>query len=158
MNILLKSKQLEEIIIILYGNNKTIFTKANKQILHERLAYFKNTSLFKENILQSIEIKIPDACNLFIIHDIILSCINPKWNPKNLPEYNIGDIPKCRYTLKYWKCCDFLCLPFNNQLLFDLGRFSTEDYDLLVDTMELLGYDKYKIWLMNEFLFFANSV
>ena len=149
IHIFLKCKTPEEIVITLRDNNKKVIMRANKQILYDRLIYFKNISSFKESTLQHFEIEVPNA---HIVHDIILSCRNPKWNINDLPEWNIGNLSRNYYILEYWKCCDFLCLPFCNELLYNIEHLSIENYDLLVDTMELLGYDKYKIWLMNKLL------
>lgn len=149
INMFIKNKISEEIIITLHDNNKKMIIKTNKQILNDRLTYFKNTFSFKENTLQYFEIEVPNA---HVVYDIILSCKNPNWNTNALPQYNIGNLPKYHYILEYWKCCDFLCLPFCQQLLFDFDNLTIENYDLLVDTIDFFGYDKYKIWLMNKFL------
>lgn len=148
INTFLKHKTPEEIIITLHDNNKTIIMKANKQTLCDKLVYFQKAFSFKENTLQYFKIEVPNAC---IVHDIILDCRNPNWNINILPKLTISSYSLCRYTLEYWKCCDFLCLSFHEQLLFDLD-FTIEDYDLLVNIIDLFGYTKNKIWLMNNLL------
>lgn len=149
MHLILKNKKSDEKILIFRDdNNKKVITKINEKILYT-LIYFKNTLSFKENTQEFFEMWVPNSS---IVHDIILSHRNPNWKTDTLPDWNIGTLPKWYYILKYYECCDFLCIPFKKQLLFLIDNVPPEGYDLLVNTIDKIGYDKYNIWLMNKFL------
>jgi WD40 repeat protein len=79
--------------------------------------------------------------NIYISHDVILSFYNQKTN--------IADYPEWEHLLLSFKCRDFFGIPNNHTLLENL-EVPAAGFELLLDVIELVGYNDLTIKLLNK--------
>ncbi|AKI80633.1 putative BTB/POZ domain-containing protein [Acanthamoeba polyphaga mimivirus] len=117
------------------GVNKLV-TNVHKIILYSSCVYFEKLLTFGENYPNSIEILVP---NTFVVYDIIMSFYGQKINSGNYPEWKI--------YLESYRCRDFLGLELD---ISDIKHLIVpeEGFELLLDIIELIGYNNETIRLL----------
>jgi WD40 repeat protein len=135
-------------------NNK-IKMNVHKIVLYSSCTYFEKQLInFKEKNLDHIEIEVPNAS---VSYDIIMSFYGQKTNH--------GNYPKWYHILQSYLCFDFFCMEFKEQL-YDLVvplsnlqsqiwkgvalRVPEEGFELLLDVIDMIGYNKKTIRLLNK--------
>ena len=121
-----------DITLTLIDSTNKITMDLHKIILYSSCIYFeKLLTNFKEKHLNEITIQVPNA---FVCYDIIMSFYGQKTN--------IGNLPNWQHLLEFVRCYDFLGLESDTNLLKDL-EIPSEGFELLLDVVELIGYDNY---------------
>src|SRR3989337_2255793 len=127
----LKENLFTDLGLKLVDQTNTITIQLHKIILYSSCIYFRKLlTSFKERNLNEITIQVP---NTFIMHDIIMSFYGQKINSQNLPDW--------QHLLETIKCWDFLGIPFKPDVVLRNLRVPTTGFDLLLDVIDLVGYD-----------------
>ena len=135
----LKEKILTDLTLTLFDGINEISISAHKNILSVACVYFeKLLTNCKEKNSNNITINVP---NTHVSYDIIMSFYHQKTN--------IGNLPHWKHLLESFKCYDFFGLEMDPKLLFDL-EIPSEGFELLLEVIELIGYDEDMIKLINK--------
>ena len=129
-------------LLTLTDKNNKITIATHKIILYNSCIYFKKMlTNFKEKDSNSITIQVP---NVNISYDIIISFYHEK------KIINSTNYPIWKYQLESYKCYDFFGLDFlDTKIFFDL-EIPDEGFELLLDVIELIGFNKETIKLLNK--------
>src|SRR3990170_8797570 len=135
----LKENLFTDLSLKLVDQNNTITIRLHKIILYSSCVYFRKLlTSCRERNLNEITIQVP---NTFIMHDIIMSFYGQKMNSQNLPDW--------QHLLETIRCWDFLGIPFESDILRNL-RVPIEGFDLLLDVIDLVGYNDFTIKLIKK--------
>lgn len=111
----------------------------HKNILSKKSPFFEKLfTNFKEKDQDKITIQVPD---IQATHDIIMNFYGQTLNPDKLSEYS--------YLIKLIKCYDYLGISVNASLIKGL-KVSKEDFDLLLDVVDLIGFDEETIKIISD--------
>ena len=134
-----KEKLFVDLTLTLIDGTNEITINVHKNILSCACIYFeKLLTNFKEKNSNNITITVP---NTHVSYDIIISFYNIK--------ANIGILASWKHLLESYKCYDFFGLDIDPKLLFDL-EIPAEGFELLLEVIELIGYDEDMIKLINK--------
>ncbi|BCS82793.1 WD-repeat family protein [Cotonvirus japonicus] len=130
--------------LILTDENHSETLTLDKKILIEKCEYFSGMlTKFSEINSDTIRIKVIDSriskniiMSLFEDIDVYINIINE-------------DYPDWKYLLLLYKCCDFFNIGFNVSHIYKL-LVPSDGFDLLLDVIDLIGYDNNTIWLLNN--------
>jgi WD40 repeat protein len=132
-------KIFTDLILTLNDRYHQFTIHVNKNILYSSCIYFeKLLTNFKEKNLNEITIGVP---NVYVAHDIIMSFYGQKTNS--------GNLSKSRRLLESIKCYSFLGLDFDEMILDDM-EIPEEDFELLLDAIDIIGYNEKTIRLINR--------
>lgn len=113
-----------------------IIINVHKIILSLASIYFeKLLTLLTEKDHDNITITVPNAQ---VAYDIIMSFYGQ--------EINNSD---CKYILEFYQCCDFFGLKINTDKLANI-EVPAENFELLLDTIEMIGYNDKTIEIINK--------
>ncbi|AGD92855.1 putative BTB/POZ domain-containing protein [Megavirus lba] len=117
------------------GTNKFVIN-VHKIILYSSCIYFEKLLMFGENQLNDILMMVPNA---YVTRDIIMNFYGQKINSGSYPEWKI--------YLESYRCYDFLGLEFD---ISDIRHLIVpeEGFELLLDVIELIGYNDETIKLL----------
>ena len=136
---LAKENIFTDLSLILTDDSNKININVHKNILYSSCVYFeKLLTNMKEKDANNIIIHVPNA---YIAHDIILSFYNQKTNIANYPVW--------KYILESVKCYDFFGIEYDSNLIHDL-KIPEEGFELLLDVIEIVGYNEKTIKLLNK--------
>lgn len=125
-----------DLLLTLSDETTQLTINVHKNILASASVYFeKLLTQLSEKDKSQITIIVP---NVHVAYDIILSFYGQKIN-----------MPNWKYILELCQCHDFFGLEINSQLLQDL-EIPAEGFDLLLDVIELIGYNEDTIKIINK--------
>jgi WD40 repeat protein len=130
---------LSDLSLTLIDSTDQFTMNVHKIILYLSCPYFEKLLInCKEKYDSQITIKIE---NIYVAYDIIMLFYNQKTNLANLPNWE--------HLLTEFKCRDFFGFPLNPELLVDL-IVPNEGFELLLDVVELVGYNENTIKLISD--------
>lgn len=97
---------------------------------------------FKESTTNEILMEVIDSRLTKIVLDSFSNGKINIYDPINGPKYS-----KWKYLLLLYKCCDFLGVDFDKSVLYDLSVHKV-GFNLLLDVIDMIGYDKKTIQLL----------
>lgn len=116
-----------------------LILSVHKNILAKNSPYFEKLFInFKESNQKKITIHVP---NIRVMYDIIMGFYDQKFNSNNLDLW--------QYQLELVKCYDYLNICCNLSLLNNI-KVPPEGFDLLLDAIELIGYDARSMQIINN--------
>ncbi|BCS82662.1 hypothetical protein QLL95_gp0173 [Cotonvirus japonicus] len=127
---------MEELTLTLLDNNSRIEILVNKNDLIGKCEYFNNLLNKYYSPCQNKIIIVPNA---LVSKNIIENLLKPSKNPDlnlNLP-----------YLLELIKCYDFFGLEFDLKN-FKLSKIADNEFDVLLDIIDIVGYNDYSIKLL----------
>ena len=134
-----KLHNLTDLTLTLFDGINKISINVHKNILYSSCIYFeKLLTNCKEKNSNNITINVP---NTHLSYDIIMSFYHQKTNIANLPPW--------KHLLESCKCYDFFGLEMDPKLLFDF-EIPADGFELLLEVIELIGYDEDMIKLINK--------
>jgi len=135
-----QEKILTDLALTLIDDNHQLVLDLHKIILYASCVYFEKLFFnFKEKDANNITIRVPNA---FVAHDLIMSFYGQ--------TTNLGQLYKDKHILETIKCYDFLGLEYDESLLDNNITVLEEDFELLLDVVDLVGYDDDTIKLINK--------
>jgi WD40 repeat protein len=128
-----------DLSLILTDGTSTLTMNVHKIILYLSCPYFeKLLTNFREKDATHITIEVE---NIYVAYDIIMAFYNQKTNLANLPYWE--------HLLTEFKCRDFFGFRLDSELLSDL-KVPDEGFELLLDIIELVGYNENTIKSIND--------
>lgn len=128
-------------ITFLDETNKVTFS-IDVTILMNGCDFFKGLLVnFKEKDQESITIKVSNA---YVAYDVVMDFSGV------IKKGNSGNLESWRHRLELIKCYDYWCMPYDSSLLKDLKVPPEEGFDLLLDVIELVGYNDITIKLISD--------
>lgn len=133
------NEQPADLVLVLKDDLNEMTIDVHKNILATNSPYFsKLFSILKEKDQDKITIQVS---NINITHDIIMNFYGQKNNSTN--------VPKWKYDLETVKCLDYLGIYCDATLISNI-KVPPEGYDLLLDVIEIIGYDEETIKLISD--------
>jgi WD40 repeat protein len=137
--LLLQEKLFTDLTLVIRDKSNQIIIDINKNILYASCVYFeKLLTNCKEKTLNNIAIEVP---NTYVVNDIIMSFYGQQTNSGNLSQN--------KHLFESIKCRNFFNMNIDSSLLDNI-KVSQEDFELLLDVIEIVGYDDKTIDLINK--------
>lgn len=140
-NQMAQTHRVNEVTLVLTDDINKVVAKFDKIVLIQNSAYFHSLlTNFRESTATQIVVIVPNA---YITYDILM-----KFCHRNT---NRGGLPQWRHALESIKCYDFFCLPYDDSIIFT-HPIPPEGFDLLLEVVNIIGYDNRIIKLINQVL------
>ncbi|AZL89608.1 BTB/POZ domain-containing protein [Megavirus baoshan] len=148
----LDQKIFTDLSLILSDNDNTITIDVHKIVLYCSCIYFRKILTFNETGDKIIKINVP---NVYVARDIIESFYNKVWDNKSKSFIQIRkqyiensiDYPEWKYTIELHKCNDYFGFDVDLNNIYYL-QVPKENFDELLDFVDLIGYDNQTIQLL----------
>jgi WD40 repeat protein len=134
-----QEKFLTDLVLTLANNDQQLILNVHKVILCSECIYFEKLfSNFQEKDYTSITIQVS---NIHAAYDVIMSLYGQKTNS--------GMLSETRHLLEFIKCQNFFGLDFDQSLMYNI-EVEEEDFELLLDIIDLAGYNENMIKIINK--------